>query len=57
MEFWDAVGAERVTAVNKDSRDTLSYVVFEAAELADVKATRLVVELDDGVHFFWVVHN
>ena len=57
MEFWNAVGAECVPAVNKDARDAFSNVVFEAAELADIQATRLVVKLDDGVHFFWVVHN
>ena len=52
MEFADAVGTESVPTVNQDSGNALADVVFEAAELADVEATRLVVQLNN-VDLFW----
>ena len=36
VELLDAVGAERVAAMNKNARDSLADVVLQAAELADV---------------------
>ena len=39
MEVLDARGAESVAAVDQDAGDTLSHVVTQSAELADVQAT------------------
>lgn len=45
MQRLDALGAEGVAAVHEDARDALAHVVLECAELADVQAARLVVQI------------
>ena len=68
MQLTNAVGAERVPTVHKDPGDALAHVVLEPAKLADVEATRLVIQCDDVhlllysycsiaiVHYLAVVH-
>ena len=48
VKLRDAVSAQCVPTVDQDARDALTNVVLEAAELADVKTTRLVVEVHLG---------
>jgi hypothetical protein len=43
----DARGAQSVATVDQDARDALSYIVAEAAKLANVKAARTVVQVED----------
>ena len=43
----DAAGAQSVSAVHQDAWDTLADVVLETTELADVKASRAVVQVQD----------
>jgi len=45
MQFLDAACAESVSTVNQDTGDTLSHIVLLSAELADVKSSKLVVEV------------
>jgi len=45
MELRNAFGAQSVTAVDQHSWNPLSYVVLETAELADIKAARLVIKV------------
>ena len=54
VQLLDAVGAEGVAAMNKDTGDALANVVLEAAKLADVEAARLVVQVHD-IHFFTTI--
>jgi hypothetical protein len=59
VECLNATGAKGVSAVHEDARDTLTHVVAEAAELANVEAARGVVQGEDlgrlllrgGLHF------
>jgi hypothetical protein len=48
MQFLDAACAESVPAVNQDTRDAFSHIVLLSAELADVKPSGLVVEVQDS---------
>ena len=50
VQLLNAVSAEGVTTVNKYARDSLTHVVLEGAELTDIKATRLVVEVHNLVY-------
>ena len=51
VQLLDAGGAEGVAAVHEDARDALAHVVLESAELADIQAARLVVQIHDvSVH-------
>ena len=54
VKFTNAVGAKSVSAVNQDSGNTLSNVVLETTELANVEASWLVVQLDN-IHLFWLL--
>ena len=47
VQLVNAVSAQSVTTVNQDSRDALTHVILEAAELANVKAPRLIVQIHD----------
>ena len=51
MKFGNTVGAEGVPTVNQDAWNALTYVVLVAAELADVKPSRFVIQLNN-IHFF-----
>ena len=48
MQFLDAACAESVSAVNQDTWDAFSHIVLLSAELADVKSSELVVEVQDS---------
>jgi hypothetical protein len=45
MELLDTVGAKSVTAVDQYARNSFADVVFEGAELTNVKTTGLVVQV------------
>ena len=52
VQLLDAVGAQGVAAVNQYARDALSHIVLQSAELTDVKAARLVVQVHQvDAHF------
>ena len=54
MELLDAAGAKGVAAVHQDARDALAHIVLHPAELADVQAARLVIEVhQSGAHFVY----
>lgn len=52
VQLANAIRAQGVPAVDQNTRDPFSDVVLEATKLADVKATRLVIELDN-IHLLW----
>ena len=54
VQFADAIRTERVSTVNEDSGNSLSNVVLETTELANVEPSWLVVQLDD-IHLFWLL--
>ena len=45
MELLDAAGAESVTAVDENARDSLPNIILKPAELANVKTARLIVQI------------
>ena len=47
MEMLNAARAERMATVHQDPWDALTNVVLESTELADVKASALVVEVHE----------
>ena len=54
MELLDAVGAKGVPAVHQDARDALAHIVLHRAELANVQAARLVIEVhQSGAHYVY----
>lgn len=48
VQLHDASSAESVPTMDKDPGDALANVVLERAELANVEATRLIVEIHDA---------
>lgn len=46
MQLTNAVCAQGVSTVDEYPRDALAHVVLESAELADVEASRLVIQLN-----------
>lgn len=54
VELLDAVGAKGVSAMDQNAWDALANVVLEAAKLADIKTTRLIVQVH-YVHFFTMI--
>ena len=45
VKLLDAVSAEGVATVDQDARNALTNIVLETAELTDVEASRLVVQV------------
>ena len=53
MQLLDAIGAQGVATMNKDAGDSLAHVVLQSAELTDVKASGLIVQ----IHYVHLQHS